>query len=284
MVLVEGSYCENLRVDCLESRPSSETTRRVCLQVKEPTVCEGARRAMRFCIDRYEFPNRRGERPMVLQNFYQAQLHCAARGKRVCTESEWTKACEGPDDKPFPYGYTRDPERCHGDQRWDFPDKAKVLERDPAELQRLWQGVPSGSMPDCVSDYGVFDLTGNADEFASAELHVREPMTVRGKSFGADFDNVTTGGPWYIGVRNQCRPKIRTHDESFAYYYLSWRCCAETDGAPTDPRAPKQRERGERWERIVDLAHHSWKLPFNPRVPGDAGYVPAGPDRAPPPH
>jgi hypothetical protein len=219
---------------------------------------------------------------MVMQNFYQAQLHCAARGKRICTESEWTKACEGPDEKPFPYGYVRDPERCRGDQPWDFPDAARVLARDPAELERLWQGVPSGSRPGCVSDYGVHDLTGNADELAASEVHVREKMLVRGREFGADFDNVTTGGPWYVGVRNQCRPKIRTHDESFAYYYLSWRCCAEPDGAPTDPRTPKQRERNEAWERIVEHAHHSWKMPFNPKVPGDPGYQPAGPDRVSP--
>ena len=36
-----------------------------------------------FCIDRYEFPNVKGVRPMVMQNFYQAQVHCARRGKRA---------------------------------------------------------------------------------------------------------------------------------------------------------------------------------------------------------
>jgi sulfatase modifying factor 1 len=41
-------------------------------------------------------------------------------------------------------------------------------------------------------------------------------------------------------VRNQCRPKIYTHDEDFYYYFLSFRCCAEPDGKPTDPRTPKQ--------------------------------------------
>ena len=50
-----------------------------------------------------------------------------------------------------------------------------------------------------------------------------------------------TGGPWYKGVRNQCRPKVYTHDEDFYYYFLSFRCCAEADGKPTDPRTPWQR-------------------------------------------
>jgi sulfatase modifying factor 1 len=272
MVLVDGSYCEDLEVTCLDGFFAPQNNLTVCRKVKEPTVCRGARRPMRYCIDRYEFPNRKGERPMIMQNFYQAQVHCAGRGKRVCTESEWTKACEGPNDEPFPYGYVRDPTICHGDQTYRFPEKSKVENRDPAELARLWQGKVSGSQPGCVSDYGVHDMPGNADELAASE-------TKGGPR--SDFANVTTGGPWYFGTRNMCRPKIYTHDESFAYYYLSWRCCAEADGKPTDPRAPKQIARGWTFDRVRQIASNSWKLPFNPRVPGDPGYAPAGPDRPP---
>lgn len=261
MLLVDGQYCEKLVVECLKKFYAPQNHLWVCLEVQKPTRCEGAKRPMRFCIDRYEFPNKKGVRPMVMQNFYQAQVHCQQRGKRLCTESEWTKACEGPDAEPFPYGYTRDPKKCRGDQPYGFPNKKKILDRDPAELERLWQGVPSGSQPDCVSDYGVHDMPGNADELAASETSGLGPKQ--------DFDNVTTGGPWYYGVRNQCRPKIYTHDESFAYYYLSWRCCQEADGKPTDPRSPKQIKRGESWEKIVWRANHSWKLPFNPNVPGD---------------
>ncbi|MBI4702764.1 MAG: SUMF1/EgtB/PvdO family nonheme iron enzyme [Deltaproteobacteria bacterium] len=269
MVLVEGDYCLELEVRCLKQWYAPQNHLFVCEHVAEPTRCLGPRRHQRFCIDRYEFPNRPGVRPMVMQNFYQAQVHCFGRGKRVCTESEWTKACEGPQDKPFPYGYRRDPAKCRGDRPYGFPDKTKVLERDAGELERLWQGVPSGSQPECVSDYGVHDMPGNADELAASETH---RLGTR-----SDWDNVTTGGPWYHGVRNMCRPKIYSHDESFAYYYLSWRCCAEADGKPTDPRAPKQIERNMSFARVQQLAEHSWKLPFNPLVPGDPGYSPAGP-------
>jgi hypothetical protein len=271
MLLVDGEYCEDLLVECLNKFYAPQNHLWVCLEVKEPTRCRGATRHMRFCIDRYEFPNKKGVRPMVMQNFYQAQVHCHARGKRVCTESEWTKACEGPKNEPFPYGYTRDPKKCRGDQPYGFPSRKKILERDPHELERLWKGVESGSQPECVSDYGVHDMPGNADELAASETKGRGPKQ--------DFDNVTTGGPWYYGVRNQCRPKIYSHDESFAYYYLSWRCCSEADGKPTDPRSPKQIERNESWDKIVWRANHSWKLPFNPRVPGEPGYSSAGPDR-----
>ena len=271
MVFIEGEYCEDLEVTCLKKWHAPQNHLWVCEQVKEPTRCVGAKRPLRYCIDRYEFPNRKGERPMVMQNFYQAQLHCQRRGKRICTESEWTKACEGPHNKPFPYGYTRDATICHGDQKWDFPSRALLLARNPTELERLWQGVVSGSQPGCVSDYGVYDMPANADELAASESY--------DQGANSNFDNVTTGGPWYRGVRNMCRPKIYSHDESFAYYYLSWRCCQQADGQPTDPRAPKQIKRHQSWHRIEWLAHHSWKLPFNPKVPGDAGYTSAGPGR-----
>ena len=269
MVLVDGDYCTELEVRCLKKWHAPQNNLWVCEKVAEPTRCVGETVPKRYCIDRYEFPNRKGVRPMVMQNFYQAQVHCAKRGKRVCTESEWTMACEGPERTPFPYGYVRDATKCHGDQPWGHPDGPKLRRRDPAELERLWQGVPSGSQPECVSGYGVYDMPANADELAASESYGRGPK--------ADFDNVTTGGPWYLGVRNMCRPKIYTHDESFAYYYLSWRCCKEADGKPTDPRAPKQIKRGMDWTRVEWLAEHSWMLPFNPLVPGDPGYNSAGP-------
>lgn len=271
MLLVDGDYCLDLESKCLDSYHSEENHLDVCLEFAFPTKCVGDTKHMRYCIDKYEFPNREGQRPMVMQNFYQAQVHCAKRGKRVCTETEWTKACEGPENKPFPYGYKRDTSVCLGDRPWDHPDGEKVLNSDPTELERLWQGRVSGASPGCVSDYGVFDLPGNADELAASET--TKPPTHIGKKtkeFGQDFDNVTTGGPWYTHVRNACRPKIYTHDESFAYYYLSWRCCAEPDGAPTDPRAPKQIKRDWPFSKVEDIANHSWKLPYNPHEPGDS--------------
>ena len=260
MVVVDGDYCTELEMHCLKSWYAESNRKVICERFEEPTQCVGDRVHKRFCIDLYEFPNEKGRRPEVMNNFYQAQIACAARGKRVCTESEWTMACEGPAFKPYPYGYARDATKCLGDRPYGFPNKTKIWARDAAELERLWQGVESGSQPACVSDFGVFDLPGNADELAASE-----------RMHDGKFDNVTTGGPWYLGVRNQCRPKIYDHDESFAYYYLSFRCCAETDGAPTDPRAPKQIARGWDFERVRQIAATS--LDLKPREWG--GHSPA---------
>jgi hypothetical protein len=147
---------------------------------------------------------------------------------------------------PFPYGYVRDAAKCNGDHPWDDPNMKKVAARDPGELARLWKGVPSGTQPNCISAFGVADLPANTDEVVASE----QPKNSR----RGDFDSVHTGGPWYKGVRNQCRPKIYTHDEDFYYYFLSFRCCAEADGKPTDPRTPRQLQDGWTMQKVEKRA------------------------------
>jgi hypothetical protein len=122
----------------------------------------------------------------------------------------------------------------------------KVAKRDPEELARLWRGVRSGSQPNCISPYGVADLPANADEVVANETLTSD---YKGK-----YSSVNTGGPWYKGVRNQCRPKIYTHEEGFYYYYLSFRCCADPDGAENDPRTPKQIKQGQSFSYVERLA------------------------------
>ena len=245
MKLVEGDYCTKVEQKCKVEWYAPQNKKRVCEQFEPPTKCIGERVHKRFCIDTYAWPNKRGVRPEVMNNFYQAQVKCAAMGKRMCTESEWTFACEGPEMKPFPHGYVRDPRKCNGDHKWDGPKMSRVAKRDPKELARLWRGVPSGSQPNCISDFGVADLPANNDEVVASEKRT------------APYSSVHTGGPWYSGVRNQCRPKVYTHDEGFYYYFLGFRCCSEADGKPSEPRTPKQIRENTRWETIERWARFS---------------------------
>ncbi len=242
MVLVEGDYCTDVQHTCRVEWFAPQNNKRVCEQFKEEAKCVGAKVKKRFCIDKYSWPNVAGVRPEVMNTFYQAQVKCAAMGKRMCTESEWTFACEGPEAKPFPYGWVRDPKKCNGDHEWDSPNMKKVARRDAAELARLWRGVPSGSQPECVSDFGVHDLPANNDEVVAGESHK------------AKFSSVNTGGPWYSGVRNQCRPKIYTHEEGFYYYFLGFRCCAAPDGAANDPLTKQQKQQKWDMSRVERLA------------------------------
>jgi hypothetical protein len=43
---------------------------------------------MHFCIDRFEYPNRRGAYPWILVNWNEAKVICAREAKRLCTEAE----------------------------------------------------------------------------------------------------------------------------------------------------------------------------------------------------
>jgi sulfatase modifying factor 1 len=249
MVLVEGEYCTEVEHECKTEWWAEANKKRVCEEFEPRAKCVGEKVRKRYCIDKFEWPNRAGVRPEVMNRFHQAQVKCAAVGKRMCTESEWNFACEGPEMLPFPYGYRRDPLKCNGDHLWDDPDMKAVEKRDPTELARLWKGMPSGSQPECVSPFGVHDLPANTDEVVASE---QSPNGRRG-----EFDSVHTGGPWYSGVRNQCRPKVYTHGEDFYYYFLSFRCCAEPDGAPTDPRTPRQIKAGWPMKKVEQLAQFS---------------------------
>ncbi|TKD06323.1 SUMF1/EgtB/PvdO family nonheme iron enzyme [Polyangium fumosum] len=232
MQLVEGEYCTEVEHKCKKSWFDKSNKKTVCEEFEPTSKCVGKKVKKRYCVDTYEWPNQKGVRPEVMNRFHQAQIKCASVGKRMCTESEWNFACEGPEMKPFPHGYVRDAAKCNGDHLWDDPNMKKVAARDGDELARLWKGVPSGSQPNCISAFGVADMPANTDEVVASE----QPKGSR----HALYDSVHTGGPWYKGVRNQCRPKVYTHDEDFYYYFLSFRCCAEADGKATDPRTPWQ--------------------------------------------
>lgn len=237
MQLIDGDYCTEVEHKCKKSWFDKSNKKVVCEEFEPIATCVGQRVKKRYCVDTYEWPNQKGVRPEVMNRFHQAQIKCASVGKRMCTESEWNFACEGPEMKPFPHGFVRDAAKCNGDHLWDDPNMKKVAKRDGDELARLWHGVPSGSQPNCISDFGVADMPANTDEVVASE----QPKNSR----HAKFDSVHTGGPWYKGVRNQCRPKVYTHDEDFYYYFLSFRCCAEADGKPTEPRTPWQQR--DKW-------------------------------------
>jgi formylglycine-generating enzyme len=247
MILVDGDYCSEVERRCLKQWYAKSNKKDICEEYAESARCVGKKTKKRFCIDTFAWPNVVGERPEVMNNFYQAMVKCAAVGKRMCTETEWSFACEGPDMKPFPYGYKRDPHKCNGDQPWDDPQVGRSDKLDPAEMARLWKGVRNGAQPECISDFGVPDLPGNTDDVVANDSY-------RKGGIYANYESVNTGGPWYKGVRNACRPKVYSHNEGFAYYYLGFRCCAEADGRETDPRTPRMVESRQSFEKVERLA------------------------------
>src|SRR6185437_3082315 len=130
MVLIDGDYCTDVEVKCLRSTYAKQNKKTICHEFQPPARCVGKKVHKRFCIDRYEYPNKKGERPEVMHHFPEAQHRCAAQNKRVGTETEGTTACEGPTYKPYPYGYIRDPNKCRGDRTYRSPNVKKTVSKN----------------------------------------------------------------------------------------------------------------------------------------------------------
>lgn len=227
MVEIEGRYCKAVIHKCIrggrtyQGKVDGSWMPYFCDEYEVGFArCLGGEVPLRFCMDRYEYPNRVGELPRVMVSWYEAKALCEAQGKRLCGDDEWTLACEGPERRPFAYGWARDASACNIDRPWIAPDDRALASRNPeriaAEIERLSQRVPSGSMPRCTSPYGVMDLGGNVDEW-----------TVNVTRGGKPFRSMFKGGHWCKGARNRCRPSTESHDETTAYYAEGFRCCAD---------------------------------------------------------
>jgi len=180
-----------------------------------------------FCIDRFEFPNQKGAHPIIMVTWPESKALCEADGKRLCNEDEWTFACEGEDTLPYPYGYDRDATACISDQTWKVYSAANFSPREAEaakwEMDKLWQGFASGAQPRCKSPFGVYDMTGNVDEWT---LGTR----------AGDKQTILKGGYWGP-VRTRCRPTTRSHDHTHSFYQQGFRCCADV---------PKEKPTGDK--------------------------------------
>lgn len=183
------------------------------------------KKKMHFCIDRFEYPNQRGAYPWIVATYMESAAICKREGKRLCTESEWTFACEGEDASPYPGSFERSGAACVTDQDWrEFDSTAfynRTSEKAEREVDRLWQGEASGSRESCRSSFGVYDMTGNVDEWTTS---VRK----------TGYRSVLKGGYWGP-VRARCRPATRAHDEHFVAYQQGFRCCGAPGDEPDEP-------------------------------------------------
>jgi hypothetical protein len=229
-VEVDGDYCPALEQKCIRWMDPETTVPRRCSEFAPTGKCQGKTVKKHFCIDKYEYPNKLGEKPVVMKTWYEAADACKAQGKRLCGDSEWTLACEGQERLPYPYGYERNSQACNIDK--PHPDVNEAAMADPrtrdAEVARLWQGENSGTRESCVSPYGAMDMTGNVDEWVINES-------------GMPYKSGLKGGYWGP-VRDRCRPMTTAHYEQFVFYQIGFRCCGDAGapgaGAATKPAAP----------------------------------------------
>lgn len=144
-----------------------------------------------YCIDTFEYPNKRGVAPTVNVGFADAKRLCEAQGKRLCSESEWERSCKGPGGARWPYGNGFDANACN-------------TEDDVGDSRSL---SPAGRFAKCRSGYGVADMSGNVAEWTGDRI-------IKGGSFAS--------GDYAV------RCSARKNGSSFAKSSeVGFRCCAD---------------------------------------------------------
>lgn len=211
MLLIDGDYCPDADQVCLKwlDPPPYQNLR--CGEYQKPAKCKGTTQHRRFCIDREEYVEGAASPgadptavPTVNKSWTEAKAICEARGARLCKETEWEFACEGPDMSPYPYGFKREAGACNID-RTDLGGAEDKL-RD--------HRAPLNAFPQCTSTFGVHDMTGNVDEWVE-----REGLAAPRRS--------SLRGGWWLPGRNRCRAATTHHEETYSAKQVGFRCCAD---------------------------------------------------------
>jgi len=185
------------------------------------------------CIDRYEWPNKKGEVPWTtlsgtpevrdvkLGRVMDAEAICASVNKRVCWSDEWQDACVGKNRSKYPFGnklpspntYLKFPETQPCNYAWLQPryDGMKIYLRDVTELEKLGRASASGERG-CVSASGAEDMMGNVYEW------VRAPITSSTK-WGI------AGGDWFHPA--SCHEVVGGHSPKWFWNTTGVRCCSD---------------------------------------------------------
>jgi sulfatase modifying factor 1 len=216
-------------VDINGNRLSTNDLLQACGEYKYPTKCLSKPEDivhMHFCIDRYEWPNKKGEIPQDWMTWFNAKKEIEAVNKRLCTAREWTLAAEGPNRKPVPYGdgYHRDSSACNFDNH--MPKDINVFHaKSPSdEMSQKLRAilVPSGSKERCISDYGVYDMAGNVDEWVVNENS--NDLCIN-RTSGYCRSGLKGGHIWH--GRNASRPMTTVHGVNFGWYETGARACKD---------------------------------------------------------
>lgn len=203
MVLVEGRYCPDVVQICKRwVDPPGRFHDFRCAEYAKAVCKSKHRKRLRYCIDRDEWTASGDSVPTVNFSWTTAKKKCESFGKRLCLESEWQFACEGEDMRPYPYGFTRDATACNIDRDNIIGKTAPIDYREPA-----------GSHARCVSPFGVRDMSGNIEEWATID-----GATSRGW-------RSTMKGAWWLPGRNHCRARTLGHGEIYSGPQIGVRCC-----------------------------------------------------------
>ena len=200
--LIYINKSKSLMVSAIDSCGNRMEPRREVYEIRPPDTlafCPGEMVLVKtgdtaFCIDRYEWPNKKGRIPRTYVSIYQAIDTCASVGKRLCASDEWTRACSGPEGWRYPYGPTYELHSC---------------------VSNDTMARPSGSKPDCRGYYGTFDMSGNCAEWTNTK-----------SSANKQFYNVM-GGFWESSQESGCFDSRYSYFPQNRHNPVGFRCCKD---------------------------------------------------------
>lgn len=234
-----------------------------------------------WCIDAYEVSftegvlgSTAGAWPAEGITWEDAHLWCAERRLvgadgvdhgplRLATFAEWRDAGDGvvgDGGTPYPWGEEWDATRC-------------AIVGDDG-VPTLTGPAPTGSYPDCVSPFGVYDQIGNLWEWVDAGLHAdvaawEAERAAEGVAVRLDADGVWVTGPvppWTLGIIGLPTSTLRLDDAGRLHVQL--------DGATGFPDGVA---RGWLWADPPEAPGAA--LPVVLRIEADTGWVVPEPDR-----
>lgn len=122
------------------------------------------------------FPQDKADHPVNMVSWFDAKQYCKWKKKRLPTESEWERAARGNDDKRFPWGNKFDLKKLN--------------------TMGIHGGTtPVGTFAEGKSPYGIFDMSGNVQEWTLDSYKPYPENTYEDTDFGERF-KVVRGGGW----------------------------------------------------------------------------------------
>ena len=160
-----------------------------------------------------------GAVPQAYISGEQAQSACENAGKRLCTDDEWLRACQGPAGTTYPYGNELEPGVCNDarevhpaveyygtDASWIWSELGNAcIDQLPDSLDR------TGENPGCITAEGALDMMGNLHEWTA------DPS---GTFRGGFYVDTVINGPG-------CLYKTTAHTTTYWDYSTGFRCCAD---------------------------------------------------------
>ena len=144
-----------------------------------------------FCMDRYEYPNYLRSPPSGNLNAFKAKALCEKKGKRICSEKEWTVSCMGRGGQSFPYGSRFVAGRCNTVE--DGRDEAVA----PLDYKK------------CRSPFRIYAMAGNLAEWTKTP----SGYVLKGGSYA------------HGGSESRCRSRLK-RSSRVAQPEFGVRCCA----------------------------------------------------------